>query len=85
MKYAIPKCPECGEVLQGECDYTPGCAEVEEVEPGVFEYTGSTDMFWDGQVNERDLERVIKGEKQDTLSRVQCHNGHQWDTEVRYN
>lgn len=92
MKYAIPKCPECGETLQGECDFTPGVAEVSEVEdePGTFEYTGSTEMFWDGQQNEHDVETFIlaeaKGEKpvMDKLVKVQCPEAHIWLTEVEY-
>jgi hypothetical protein len=88
VRYQTPKCPECGEILQGECDMTPGCAEVEELPDGTFDYTGNTEMFWDGQVNEHDLEvttlAFAKGETPvlDKLVRVQCHNAHMWLTEV---
>lgn len=55
MRYAIPHCPECGKVVAGERDYTPGLALVMQLEDGSFEYEGETDMYWDGQVNERDF------------------------------
>jgi hypothetical protein len=55
MKYAIPNCPECGELLRGESDLTPGCALVTRFEDGSFDYAGETDVFWDGQINRRDI------------------------------
>lgn len=90
MKYGTPKCPECGQTLAGECDLIPGRAEVFEREDGTFEYTGNTEVFWDGQANETNEEaHVLTKYKIDArdamgpvhdLVRVECSKAHQWDT-----
>ncbi len=85
MKYSKPNCPECGEVLAGECDYIPARARVYRLEDGSFDYTGDTEEFWDGQSNEIEIERHIltrAGHKPPKSSkiRVECYKGHQWET-----
>lgn len=74
MKFEQDHCPECGEELRGTCDTIPGCAVMSRQENGSYEYVGETDVFWDGQMSEKDEEGKV---------RVQCRGGHDWWTKAR--
>ena len=77
MRFKKPHCPECGELLRGTVEVLHGCAEIEPNNPGdvsdpaalEFQYSGQTDVWWDGQ-------RTCE----DNRGRAQliCPNGHEW-------
>lgn len=96
MKYGTPNCPTCGRELIGEVDYTPGTASLFEREDEaekataatVFDYSGETDMHWDGQMNFNEVAAMMlrlwghrdDAEKIEGLTRVRCYEDHEWDT-----
>lgn len=87
MKYGQDRCPQCGKQVEGHVDWTPGTALVQESDedPGVYEYTGTTRMGWDGVVNDTEFRGVHVfhvGGKQWRLVELQCEDGHQWTTTV---
>jgi hypothetical protein len=74
MKFETPKCPECGEDLRGTIESVKGVAELSLQDDGeTFEYSGSTDVWWDEQRAIRDHEGRVN---------LICHNGHDWFSKV---
>lgn len=61
-------CPECGDVVHGTCEIIPGTAVLHENDDGSFEYSGWTDVCWDGQRSEYVGDQI----------RVCCEQGHEW-------
>lgn len=92
LQYAIPRCPICGADIAGEVDLVPGRSEVERNADGTYQYTGETDMFWDGQENEIEVARGFQAPpkvfglhrwpKRGSAVLVECHEVHQWVTTV---
>jgi hypothetical protein len=73
MRFTPDVCPDCGEPIYGTCDMIPGAALLTANDDGTFDYSGETDVFWDGQTtNEAGEDRVW----------VQCHNGHEWKAAI---
>lgn len=82
MRYRLPNCPTCGRDVDGEADYVPGRALVTRLTDGSYEYDGETDMFWDGQMNELEIERLHGFTKSPATNvRVECRAAHTWETE----
>lgn len=73
FKLDNPKCPKCGETVAGTLERIPGRAEVAEVQPGVYEYSGGTTVFWDDQKTE-------KGKEGRTI--LLCSCGTQWGSKM---
>ena len=70
MKFETPRCPECGEELRGTIESVKGVAELSRQDDGeTFEYSGSTDVWWDEQRPVRDHAG---------RANLICHNGHDW-------
>lgn len=61
-------CPECGGTVHGTCELIPGTAVLQQSEGDGFEYSGWTDICWDGQRTE-----YVGGR-----ARVCCERGHEW-------
>jgi hypothetical protein len=70
MKFDKPKCPQCGAPPRGTIDRLQGCAELSDAdEAGEFEYSGTTNVWWDGQ-------RTIRDKKNRVL--LMCEDAHEW-------
>ena len=70
MRFDPPKCPECGEDPLGTLEDLTGRAEFSRQEDdGAYEYSGSTEVFWDGQMTRTDEEGKVA---------LLCENGHDW-------
>jgi hypothetical protein len=70
MKFDKPKCPQCGAPPRGTIDRLQGCAELNEPdENGEFEYSGSTEVWWDEQRSIIDMKGRVA---------LICHEGHEW-------
>lgn len=70
MKFHPMHCPQCGEPARGTLDSIPGVAEfTEPAASGEVEYCGSTDVWWDEQKTERDVQGHFH---------LICHEGHDW-------
>lgn len=77
MKIDKPACPTCGALARGTIEVLSGCAEFEfQGDPldGVADYSGTTSVFWDGQMTEVDPKT-----KQPTLL---CPKGHEWSSAI---
>lgn len=68
MRWAIEKCPTCGKEVSGTLETVQGQALVTKQDDGSFEYSGQTEMFWDGQ-------ETLQKDGKDVLM---CKNGHEW-------
>lgn len=70
MKFEPSHCPACNEPTRYTCDTIPGYAKLTEPDAnGITEYTGETDVDWDGQQSNQDEEGRIE---------VACRNWHRW-------
>ena len=69
MRLNPSKCPQCGQQAKGTLETIPGVARLLFDEDGRAEYTGSTDVCWDGQ------ETVLDESGRATLV---CPDGHDW-------
>jgi hypothetical protein len=74
MKFDEPKCPECGDPPRGTIERLQGVAELfpEDAE-NTFEYSGTTDVWWDEQRSVRDRQGRVN---------LVCHDGHEWFSKV---
>ena len=54
--HLAPMCPYCGSRRVGQRDYIPGLAMIAYIgkSEDAVEWTGSTEMFWDDQVPQKD-------------------------------
>ncbi len=74
MILVTPRCPECGEPAEGSVDTVPGVALFTEArEDGHVEYSGTTEVCWDGQTSDWRTEHGML---------VQCAAAHEWYTRV---
>jgi hypothetical protein len=69
MQFNPDKCPTCGTDIEATQDTVPGNARVFRTEKGDYEYSGSTDVDWNGQMHQR---------TEDGQVWVFCQNGHQF-------
>jgi hypothetical protein len=70
MKFDKPKCPKCGAYAQGTVDNIPGLAVFGPPDKDEsFEYSGSTEVWWDEQ-------RTVTDKKRRML--LMCPKGHRW-------
>lgn len=53
MRFNPNTCPRCGSPFEGQLDVIPGVALMTQFEDGSYEWTGTTDVHWDGQMPER--------------------------------
>lgn len=71
MRFAIPRCPKCGDTPKGTLETVTGLALLQHEDNGLFTYSGETKMFWDEQKSVPvDSERVT----------LLCHQGHDWES-----
>lgn len=70
MKFSIPTCPSCGAAAAGTSDLVPGVALLTIDADGNAEYSGETQMDWNGQ-----RPKIIDGELV-----LRCHEGHEWQS-----
>ena len=70
MTFDKPKCPKCGKPPEGTIDRLMGCAVLDEPnEDGSFDYSGTTEVWWDEQKTVRDKRgRVL----------LICPDAHEW-------
>jgi hypothetical protein len=82
MKFDKPNCPECGEVAAGTVDLIPARANFEEElsDDGSFEYSGQTDVYWDGQYSVGP--DGVHSRYVDEPMTLECHAGHQWEARL---
>lgn len=79
MKFGTMKCPECGEQAAGTLETVTGRAEFDEPdEDGNVEYSGETQIFWDGQMTVTKIENEIE------YATLLCHEGHEWKSTVTW-
>lgn len=71
MKFVPDRCPECGEELWGTLEDITGCALMSRDKDGEYSYTGSTEVFWDGQMTRTEGGKTI----------LLCRGGHDWPAE----
>lgn len=71
MRFEKPNCPQCGEPVEGTVERLAGCAQLFPTEGGEYEYEGSTEVWWNGQITEKDEDGDIA---------LVCPNGHVWYT-----
>jgi len=74
MRFSPIACPVCGKLAKGTIETVQGVA-LFEIDPNTAEaeYEGSTEIWWDGQMTDRDLEgRYI----------LICEEGHDWPAEL---
>lgn len=70
MTFDKPRCPKCGKPPEGTVDTLHGLARLTEPdEDGSFEYSGTTDVWWDEQ-------RTIRDKKGRVL--LMCEDTHEW-------
>lgn len=82
MKLSVPLCPECGLPARGTVERLSGVAEFDR-EPGPdvdVEYSGRTDVWWDGQRTA--YQREDAEESAENLPLVICREGHEWPTAI---
>ena len=72
MTITPDSCPQCGAQIKGTCDVIPGTARVFQNHDGTFEFSGETDVHWDGQ------QTKTEGGK----ARVICTEGHEFLAEL---
>lgn len=72
MHFHPDVCPECEADIAGTHESIPGFARMFRQANGSYEYTGSTDVHWDGQMTDKDP----KGR-----ALVECVSGHTWYAE----
>lgn len=78
MKFEPMVCPECNKQAIGAADYVPACATFTQPDAnGHVEYSGNTELFWDGQMNMHTIESTPET-FQPHHSELQCENGHRW-------
>ncbi len=75
MNLETPHCPQCGELAKGTVEQMKGCANLLRHHDGSFEYSGSTEIWWDEQ-------RTVTDKKDRVL--LICDNGHDWYSVVSY-
>jgi len=56
MRFDPNVCPTCGGRARGTMETLPGLAEFDVNDDGSYEYGGYTEVFWDGQVTDKDDE-----------------------------
>lgn len=80
MRLTTPTCPECGAAVRGTADLVPGNALLQRLGDGSYEYAGQTEMWWDGQMNEIEWERVLcgGGDGSERTVVLDCEVGHRW-------
>lgn len=70
MKFEPFNCPKCGLAARGTVESLSGVAEFNDAdEEGNVEYSGNTEVFWDGQMTETDEEGNVA---------LVCLNGDEW-------
>jgi len=69
MRLDPPTCPVCGQVARGTVETIPGLALLSFDERGEADYSGGTEVHWDGQAVDRDSQGRV---------RLICPAGHQW-------
>ena len=82
---ATPRCPRCGEVARWSVEWCPGGAELAIDEAGRWEYAGGTEFFYDGQVNEIDIEVSFGARTPEDAQRFMLLGCglHEWESELR--
>lgn len=73
LKFTPPVCPTCGADIRGTVDTIPAIAELNRFEDGSYEWSGHTEVLWDGQSGEYDDQGRAE---------VCCANGHHWCAEM---
>ena len=71
MKFTPMQCPTCGRQAIGTVDTIPSIALFTVFDDGV-EFSGTTKVFWDGQISEEKDGKVL----------LQCPNDHTWLAEM---
>jgi hypothetical protein len=69
MRFDPLFCPECGEMARGTLETITGVAEFDASDNGSVEYSGYTEINWDGQETVTD---------DGGNARLVCPNGHDW-------
>lgn len=66
------RCPDCGDPPRGTVDLIPGVALFGGEEDGEYDYSGTTDVCWDGQYTV-----TLPDDPPESL-RLVCRAGHEW-------
>jgi hypothetical protein len=74
MKIKPSKCEECGRPVVGFVDKIPGCVARVFKDKGQWDFTGDTEVNWNGQVHHRD--------PRTGQPIVCCEQGHEWPATV---
>jgi hypothetical protein len=71
MRWEVEVCPECGEPAKILLEEVFVGARLYLSEPGVYEYAGESEVYWDTQEPVKDEEGC---------HRLECPNFHRWLT-----